>query len=158
TMTIRYALLGAIGPLLWLPVAAAAQAHDSIPRFDVPGVTVTATRGAVDRSEVPQRIDLVTQREIAAAGAEDVAQALRSTTAIDVISYPGLLTGVSIRGFRPQYFGLTSHTLVLIDGRPAGTNNLSLIDAGGVERVEVLRGPASALYGSNAMGGVINVI
>lgn len=139
-------------------VLAQQAGNDSIPRFDVPGVTVTATRTPVDRELVPQRIDVVTSAEIERSTASDVGEALRTTTPVDVIAYPGLLAGVSVRGFRPQYYGITPRTLILLDGRPAGTNNVALLDVTAVERIEVLRGPASALYGSSAMGGVINVI
>src|SRR5690606_36170832 len=65
---------------------------------------------------------------------------------------------VGLRGFRPQYSGISQRTLLLVDGRPAGVTNAALLDLGDAERVEVLRGPASALYGSSAMGGVINII
>jgi len=75
-----------------------------------------------------------------------------------VIEFPGLLAGVGMRGFRPQFSGINQRTLVLIDGRPAGSSNLAMLDLRGVERVEVLKGPASSLYGSNAMGGVVNLV
>ncbi|CAA9292788.1 MAG: hypothetical protein AVDCRST_MAG11-244, partial [uncultured Gemmatimonadaceae bacterium] len=61
-------------------------------------------------------------------------------------------------GFRPQAGGIQQRTLTLIDGGPAGAYNLALVDLQDVERVEVLKGPASALYGSSAMGGVVNVV
>lgn len=147
-----------IAGLYCSPLIAQQSESDSIPLFDVPGVTVTATRTPVARQLVPQRIDVVTSAQIERSTATNVAEALRATTAVDVIAYPGLLAGVSLRGFRPQFYGITPRTLILMDGRPVGTNNLALLDITGVERIEVLRGPASALYGSSAMGGVINVI
>jgi outer membrane receptor protein involved in Fe transport len=69
-----------------------------------------------------------------------------------------LLAGVGIRGFRPQTGGLNQRALLLVDGRPAGTANLATLDLNSVEQIEVLKGPASALYGSQAMGGVVNVL
>src|SRR5690606_12724590 len=90
--------------------------------------------------------------------ARELAGVLKRTTPIDIIEFPGLLSGVSVRGFRPQYSGLNPRTLILVDGRPAGTTNLATLDLTDVERVEVLKGPASALYGSSAMGGVVNVV
>jgi len=69
-----------------------------------------------------------------------------------------LLAGIGMRGFRPEFSGVNQRTLLLIDGRPAGATNLALIDINNIERIEVLKGPASALYGSRAMGGVINLI
>ena len=74
------------------------------------------------------------------------------------MQYPSLLAGVGIRGFRPETGGLQKRTLLLVDGRPADATNLALIDLAGIERIEVLKGAASALYGSSAEGGVVNVI
>lgn len=136
----------------------AAQTPDSVAALRLDGVAVTVSRDGSDRSLVTQRVEVVEARLMFDAGAIDVADGLRSTTPIDVITYPGLLTGVSIRGFRPQITGINPRTLLLVNGRPAGTTNLSLLPLAGVESIEVLRGPASALYGSSAMGGVVNVI
>ncbi|MGY0037036.1 TonB-dependent receptor [Pedobacter sp. NJ-S-72] len=72
--------------------------------------------------------------------------------------YPGLSSGIGIRGFRPQASGLNQRSLLLVDGRPAGTVSISTINPSDIERIEVLKGPASALYGSSAMGGVVNII
>jgi vitamin B12 transporter len=70
---------------------------------------------------------------------------------------PGVVTGVFLRGTK------TEHTAVLIDGRPvpanlAGAFNLETMPLDNVERVEVLKGPASSLYGGKTIGGVINII
>ncbi|MHB1378746.1 MAG: TonB-dependent receptor [Desulfurivibrionaceae bacterium] len=53
---------------------------------------------------------------------------------------------------------ITKHSLVLINGRPAGTTTLATILVGNIERIEILKGPASSLYGGEAMGGVVNII
>ncbi len=63
-----------------------------------------------------------------------------------------------MRGFRPEFSGTRKHSLLLVNGRPAGATNLATIPLTNIERIEVLKGPASALYGSQAMGGVVNVI
>ena len=131
----------------------AAQAPDSLRLYRLEGITVTTPRGAVDRSLVPQRFDVVDAGQIDRIGASDAADALRSSTPVDVITYPGLLSAVSVRGFRPQFSGINPRTLILMDGRPAGTNNLALIHPAMIERIEIMRGPGSALYGSSAMGG-----
>ena len=74
------------------------------------------------------------------------------------MQYSGVLSGIGIRGFRPETSGLNKRSLLLIDGRPSGVTNLSTLMLDGVERIEVLKGPASAIYGASAMGGVVNVI
>lgn len=121
-------------------------------------IVVTAGRFQQLRKDVPQKIEVITAKDIAATPALDMTDVLKKTAAVNVIQYPGLLSGIGIRGFRPEFDGLNQHTLLLINGRPAGTTNLGLIDLTNVDHVEVLKGPASALYGSQAMGGVINII
>jgi vitamin B12 transporter len=119
---------------------------------------VTVARDTMRRDALPRRIEVITATDIARTAAEDVAQLLKKQVAVDVIEFPGLLAGIGMRGFRPQFSGINQRTLVLIDGRPAGASNLAMLDVRGVERVEVLKGPASSLYGSNAMGGVVNLV
>jgi outer membrane receptor protein involved in Fe transport len=143
------------------PIALAAQqpaASDSLPAYVLEGLTVTGTRTPSPRIDLPQKVDVVTRADLAESHALDVAEALKRNTALDVIEYPGLLAGVSVRGFRPQYSGIHARPLILLDGRAAGTVILATLDVSSVERIEVLKGPASSLYGSNAMGGVINVV
>jgi vitamin B12 transporter len=143
------------------PGGAAAQeaaAGDTLPVYRLEGVTVTVTRDAVGRTALPRQIEVITRADIARTPAEDVGQLLKKQAAVDVIEYPGLLSGIGIRGFRPQFSGINQRTLVLVDGRPAGAGNVSLLGLRDVERIEVLKGPASALYGSSAMGGVVNLV
>ena len=140
------------------PGAAQRTPADTLRPVLVPEITVTVTRTPVRVADLPQQVEVATQAEIRRTVATDMADLLKKQVALDVIQYPGLLAGVGIRGFRPQFSGINVRTLVLIDGRPAGTANLATLDLRGVERVEVLKGPASALYGSNAVGGVVNVV
>jgi vitamin B12 transporter len=140
--------------------AAAAQPTpiDTVPRYLLQEVTVTVTRAPVDRNRITQKVDVISANDLDRTPGNDLTDILKKTAAVDVVQFPGLLSGVSIRGFRPQYSGINPRTLILIDGRPAGANNLATLEMAAVERIEVLRGPASALYGSSAMGGVVNVI
>jgi vitamin B12 transporter len=79
---------------------------------------------------------------------------------IRIRKYPGSLTSVGIRGFRTESMGndLKGYALVLLNGRRAGTGNVSKILTKNVERIEIIRGPAAVQYGSAAVGGVVNVI
>ena len=88
----------------------------------------------------------------------DATDLLKKNAGVDVIQYNGTLSGIGIRGFRPQVSGINKRYLLLIDGRPSGVTNLATLLLDNVERVEVLKGAASAVYGSSAMGGVVNVI
>jgi vitamin B12 transporter len=149
-------LLGSLGS-----ASAHAQepaASDSLPAYLLEGLLVEARRTPAERADLPQQVDVVSPTDLERTPGDDVAEALKRTASVDIIQFPGLLSGVSVRGFRPQYSGLNPRTLILIDGRPAGVTNLATLDLAAVERVEVLKGPASALYGSSAMGGAINVV
>ena len=140
---------GGSAPLL------AQQPADSVRQL-APLVT-TATRTPTKANELPQRVITISREEIERTPAADAVDLLKKLGGVDVIQYPGLLGQVSVRGFRPSS-GTQTRTLILLDGRPAGSYNLSLLDMSSIERIEVLRGPASALYGSSAQGGVVNFI
>lgn len=133
-------------------------ASDSVPRYVLESVLVTARRTPTSRLATPQRVAVVTATDLERTPGSDLTGVLKRSAGVDVIEYPGLLSGVSIRGFRPQYSGLNARTLILLDGRPAGVTNLATVDPTIIERVEVVKGPASALFGSGAMGGVVNVV
>lgn len=131
---------------------------DSLTTNKLEEVVVTANRKATSKENVPQSITLIQQDDIRLTPAQELTDLLKNNAAVNVIQYPGLLSGIGIRGFRPEVGGLNQSVLLLLDGRPAGTTNLATINPGDIERIEVLKGPASALYGSQAMGGVVNVI
>ncbi|HEX2203018.1 MAG TPA: TonB-dependent receptor [Longimicrobium sp.] len=151
----RLALAGAAAASL-LP--AAARAQDTLATFGVDTVVATTRRYPALRAEIPQKIDVVGERDLRRASADELADVLKEQVSADVVQYPGLLSGIGLRGFRPEFSWINQRTLILIDGRPAGVTNLSTIDLHQVERIEVLRGPASSLYGSSAMGGAVNLI
>jgi vitamin B12 transporter len=121
-------------------------------------VVVTGRRVESRLSETPQQIQLVTSDDIERSVAVDLTDALKKNAGVDVIQYPGLSSGVGMRGFNPEFSGINKRSLLLIDGRPSGTTNLATVLLDNVDRVEVLKGPASSIYGASAMGGVINVI
>ena len=121
-------------------------------------VVVTARRAGTRLSETPQKIEVVDAADIDRSVAADVTDVLKKNSGVDVIQYTGALSGIGIRGFRPQFSGVNKRSLLLIDGRPSGVTNLATLLLDNVERIEVLKGAASAVYGSSAMGGVVNVI
>ena len=81
---------------------------------------------------------------------------LKSNNAIDIQQYPGVNAGIGIRGFAASTS--SKYAVILINGKPAGTENIASIDLNNVERVEILKGPFSSQYGSDAMGGVVNIV
>lgn len=122
------------------------------------GVVVTATRSEVPIAESLADVTLIDAEVIARSGARSLAELLRSEAGIE-ISQSGSevgLTGVFVRGTK------TSQSVVLVDGvrieNPAsGVSQLEYIPLSAIERVEIVRGPLSSLYGSGAMGGVIQI-
>ncbi|HEV7380925.1 MAG TPA: TonB-dependent receptor [Dyadobacter sp.] len=154
------AVINGLLSLIAVPFTSNAQqvAPDSARENLLNPVIVTATRFETRKDQLAQKITLISKEDIQMTPAVDLTDIVRKTAAVDVIQYPNLSSGIGIRGFRPQFSGLNQRTLLLIDGRAAGATNLSQINLNGIERIEVLKGPASSLYGSQAMGGVINVI
>jgi len=131
---------------------------DSLKRNELEEVVVTTLRKETKRKNVPQSMTIITKAAIELTPSQEVTDLLKKNSSVSIIQYPGLSAGIGIRGFRPQFSGLNQRSLLLVDGRPAGTVNIATINPADIERIEVLKGPASALYGSSAMGGVINVI
>lgn len=121
-------------------------------------VVVTATRSEEKVQEIPTKVEVIDSQTVQQTVGETITEQLKKNSSIGVIEYPGALAGIGIRGFRPEFSGITKHSLILINGRPAGATNLATILSDNIERIEVLKGPASSLYGGEAMGGVVNII
>ncbi len=121
-------------------------------------VVVTATRSETNLREIPAKVEVISRQAIEQTVGETLTEQLKKNSSIGVIEYPGVLAGIGIRGFKPEFSGITKHSLVLINGRPAGASNLATILVDSIERIELLKGPASSLYGGEAMGGVVNII
>jgi vitamin B12 transporter len=124
----------------------------------VESMVVTGRRVETRLSETPQKIEVVDAKDIERSVAADITDLLKKNSGVEVVQYSGVLSGIGIRGFRPETSGINKRSLLLIDGRPSGVTNLSTLLLDNVERIEVLKGPASAVYGASAMGGVVNVI
>ncbi len=124
-------------------------------------VVVTANREAENVRNVGSSVSVITSEEIAASGARWLIDVLQFAPGVNVVRNgpPGTLTEVFLRGAR------ASHTLFLIDGVKVNSPTTGSYDLAGIqlaadqiERIEIVRGPQSTLYGSQAIGGVINVI
>jgi len=121
-------------------------------------LTITATRSETSVKEIPARVEVIDRQTVEQTVGNTITEQLKKNASINVIEYPGALAGIGIRGFRPEFSGITKHSLTLVNGRPAGTTNLATLLSNNIERIEVLKGPASSLYGGEAMGGVVNII
>jgi iron complex outermembrane receptor protein len=164
--------VSAILACVMLPWGEAAAAQSAPAEDPPPAVTpltesvlVTATRGASGRETSPASASIVTRTEIERRAVTSVDQALAPVEGVAAYRVRGLAdneAGIGMRGFSGRASG-QSRVLVLLDGQPinngyTGAVNWTAIAIGDVDRVEVVRGPFSSLYGGNAMGGVINVI
>jgi vitamin B12 transporter len=121
-------------------------------------VVVTGRRVETRITGMPQKVEVIDATDIQRSVADDVADVLKKNAGVDVIQYPGALSGIGIRGFRPQTSGINKRSLLLVDGRPSGITNLAALRLDNVDHIEILKGAASSVYGSSAMGGVVNVI
>jgi vitamin B12 transporter len=127
----------------------------------VPTIVITATRIPTPELDVASSVTVVSADEIAARQQRTFAEVLKDIPGLNVVQQggPGAETSVFMRGTN------SNHTKVLVDGIDVSdpSNANAAFDFGqlltqDIERVEVLRGPQSGLYGSDAIGGVINVI
>ncbi len=123
-------------------------------------IVVTATRIEEPKKDVPASVQIITQEDIKNSTAKNAGDLISEASIGHVHKYPGLSTSsIGLRGLRTDLFNdLKSRVLVLINGYRAGTVNLAKIPVEDIERIEIVKGPASVLYGSSAMGGVINII
>jgi vitamin B12 transporter len=123
-------------------------------------IVVTATKFEEPKKDVAYSVQVITQEDIKSSTAYNAGDLIAEAAIGHVQKYPGLLTSsIGLRGFRTALFDdLKSRVLVLINGNRAGTVNLATIPVDDIDRIEIVKGPASVLYGSSAMGGVINII
>jgi vitamin B12 transporter len=129
------------------------------PELSMEPVVVTAARIPEALSKTAADVTVITRQELERRRITSVAEALRSVPALTVVQSgtPGSVTSVFARG------GNSSHTLVMIDGvrvnSPAnGLFDFANLTTDGIERIEVVRGPVSALYGSDGLTAVINIV
>ncbi|MCS3857385.1 TonB-dependent receptor plug domain-containing protein [Salinibacter ruber] len=137
------------------PVADTTARADSLWQLDMEQVVVTATRAERSADDVGVPVSVIEQQEIEAQGAARATDLLADQPGLSINNDHG--SGLQMRGLGPEY------TLILLDGEPivgrtAGTLDLGRLTTANIERVEVVRGPTSSLYGSEALAGVVNFI
>ena len=141
---------------------ASAQTDDTLPVV-VDTIVVTATKTEVNLLEAPAAISVVSLEKIEAQGAQSAVEALQGEPGVRISTYTeGNFPIVQIRSSGDAGQFQNTDVLVLIDGIPqVNLNDQSYYDQvpfEAIDRIEVVRGPTSALYGRNGVGGTINVI
>ena len=138
-------------------------AEEQLKEFNLDQMVVTASRLEESNFDAHANVNVVTRKDIEEKHYQTVSEALRAVPGVTIQNYSA--TGANYSADY-LYVNGTSHVLVLIDGQRANTNGSTfsvfqpseISNMDNIERIEVLKGSASTLYGSDAVGGVINII
>ncbi|MDR4473754.1 MAG: TonB-dependent receptor plug domain-containing protein [Nitrospira sp.] len=146
-------------PPIWTAAAVADEPPESDPVVQAEEVVVSATKTPLPVSQVTSAVEVITAQDMKRQNIRSVVDALRLAQGVAMFSNggPGTEVTAKIRG------GGANQTLVLIDGAivnsgTVGSYNFANLTTDNIERVEILRGAQSMLWGSDAMGGVINIV
>jgi iron complex outermembrane receptor protein len=148
---------------VWVIPASAAEDLLDLSLEELMNIEVTSvSKKAESKNETAASVHVITAEDIRRGGFTSVPEALRVVPGVQVSRIDASRWAISIRGFRQEF---SNSLLVMIDGRPVYTplfggviwseQNLAMQD---VERIEVVRGPGGAIWGANAVNGVINII
>ncbi|WP_224367713.1 TonB-dependent receptor domain-containing protein [Hyalangium versicolor] len=142
------------------PTGAAAQVDEGAVPYEER--VVTASRRAQSSLEAPNATTVITAEDIRLSGATSLVELMRRVPGADVMELGVGSANLSLRGFNQR---IANKVLVLVDGRSEYQDFLGMtlwsslpISLEEIDRIEVIRGPGSALYGANAMLGVVNII
>ncbi|TMM53237.1 TonB-dependent receptor [Maribacter algarum] len=130
---------------------------DSVLIQDLDEVIVTATRTVRQLSSVPLPVTLISKKQLQKTGVIRLDEILNEQTGITTVADQSGFNGIQIQGISSDY------VMILIDGVPlvgrsAGNFDLSRLAVGNIQQIEIVKGPSSSLYGSEALGGVVNII
>lgn len=155
----------ALALLLWAGLPGGSWASDrSGDVVDAPkalqDVFVTATARPEERARIAATTQTIDREAIERSAAKSVTDLLAEHAVGFLSEWTAAQTSLNLRGASTDGQGrdFRGQVAVLLNGRRAGTANLSKLSLSDVERIEIVRGPASVLYGSQNMGGVINII
>ena len=156
-------ILGLLSSVVSLFPSAFAQEEEALLLFKQIPIVVTATRTEQTITKSPSSIYVITAEDIKQSGATQLEEALTMVPGVDFgYTTSGRMSVVGLRGF---HSGSGNKLIFMVDSVPYNTSFYSLteittppISLAEIERIEILKGPGSSLYGSNALFGVINVI
>ncbi len=130
---------------------------DSIKNYALSEFVVTSTRTERSVASLPVPVQVVTAESIQKSGVSRLNEIVQEQTGLITVPFFGGGEGIQIQGLDAAY------VMILIDGQPlvgrsAGTLDLSRITVNNIERIEIIKGASSSLYGSEALAGVVNII
>src|ERR1700728_267068 len=144
------------------PILAQSVDYGALEQLFAEPVTTSATGSPQRASKVPANMEIITAEDIRRSGARDIPGVLRHIVDVDLLQWGTDDTDVSVRGYNQAY---SQRLLVLINGRQVYADYYSFtpwstlpVELGDIRQIEVVKGPSSALFGLNAVGGVINII
>lgn len=156
-------LTASLAALVLTTGAFSVQAADSVPMYSLDAVVVTANRTPEKKIDANADVAVVTAKEIEEKHFDDVAQAVKNVPGVFINSH-----GASgqVGNSDQIYINGSPNVVVLVDGMRRNTNGnflmnnsiAELVNVASIDHIEVLKGSASTLYGSDAQGGVINII
>jgi len=130
---------------------------DSVDAEALDEVIITATRTPRQLSSLPLPVTLISKKQIQKTGTIRLNEILAEQTGLIVVPDESGFDGLQIQGIDSDYIMIMIDGVPLV-GRSAGNFDLSRLAVGNIKQIEVVKGPSSALYGSEAMGGVVNII
>ena len=157
-------ICGTVAPVLFSGSAYAAEKEDvdaALQSFELNPMVITAQRTETKDLDTPASTTVVTKEEILKTGATTAVEALRRVPGITDYSYGPYGDDVGSSYSRVYLRGLDKGALVLVNGAPININNYAspnAIPIDAIEKIEVVKGANSVLYGAEALGGVINII
>ena len=137
------------------------SADEAVYTYNTSEIVVTATRSQKRDVDVPAATTVITAEEIKDSGAENASDALEKVNGFTYKSFGPNGASMGTMSNELNVRGMKSGALVLMNGNPIswrGKYNLDAIPAGSIERIEIVKGSGSVLYGSEAMSGVVNII
>lgn len=119
-------------------------------------VAVTANKISENLKDVPQSISVVNSSELEERGVKNVEELVK--TIPNIAGVGGMYEGISTRGLNPSIYTSSNPVTVYVGGVAQSNKDAAYIPVTNIERVEVLRGPSSAIYGKDSIGGIINIV
>ncbi|WP_051341289.1 TonB-dependent receptor plug domain-containing protein [Azospirillum halopraeferens] len=161
--TLRAAAFGAAASLaLAVPAAAQTMDYGSLEQLFGEPVTTSATGKPQRASDAPVTMEIITAEEIRQSGAHSIPDILQRVVGLDVARFGYAQADVSVRGYRAPF---SPRLLVLVDGRQIYLDHFGMtnwnalpIQLAEIRQIEVVKGPNTALFGFNAVGGVVNIV